>query len=221
MSVTTPIITSTELQRDVEEELLWDPAVTPASVGVSVEDHTVTLSGTVHQYGSRMAAVRAAKRVRGVHAIADDIVVEPSGTNGRTDHDIAGVAEHALKWSIEVPDTVQATVRDGLVTLDGTVDWNFQRRAAGRVVEHIHGVRNVVNDITLRHSVSSNDVHEHIATALRRAADIDARQVHVASDGGHVHLTGSVSSWSERDIAEHAAWSAPGVTKVSDDLVIR
>ena len=221
MSLTTHTITNTELQQQVEEELRWDPAVAPASIGVTAEDHTVTLSGTVHQYSSRLAAVRAAKRVKGVHAIADDIVVEAASVPGQTDHDIAEFAAHAMKWSIDVPETARVTVRDGSLTLDGTVEWNFQRRAAARAVEHIAGVRNVVNNITLKHVASSHDIHQRIANALRRSAAIDATQVHVASDSGMVHLTGSVASWAERDIAEHAAWSAPGVTKVTDDLVIR
>lgn len=221
MSVTAPIITNSELQREVERELTWDPSVALASVGVSAEDHTVTLSGTVHSYSSRLAAVCAAKRVKGVHAIADDIVVEPTGTAGRTDHDIAQFAEHAMKWAVTVPDTVRATVRDGLLTLDGTVDWNFQRRAAARAVEYIAGVRTVNNNIELKHVTSAHDVHERIATAMRRAADLDASNVHVTADGGHVTLTGWVSSWAERERAQHTAWSAAGVTRVTDDLVIR
>jgi osmotically-inducible protein OsmY len=221
MSLTSDTTTNAELQRQVEEELRWDPAVAPASIGVTAEDHTVTLTGTVHQYGSRLAAVRAAKRVKGVHAIADDIVVEAATVPGQTDHDIAEFAEHAMKWSIDVPETARATVRDGSLTLDGTVEWNFQRRAAARAVEHIAGVRNVVNNITLKHVMSAHDIHDRIANALRRSADIDATQIHVASDSGQVHLTGSVASWAEREIAEHAAWSAPGVTKVTDELVIR
>jgi osmotically-inducible protein OsmY len=221
MSAATQAISNSELQSEVELELRWDPTVVPASVGVSAVDHTVTLSGTVHHYSNRMAEVRAAKRVRGVHAIADDIVVEPAGTTGRTDHDIAEFAEHALKWSVEVPDTVKATVRDGAVTLDGTVDWNFQRKAAARAVEYIAGVRNVSNNITLRHVASSHDVHERITTALRRSAEVDASAIHVAAEGGHVHLTGSVSSWAERERAERAAWSAPGVARITDEIVIR
>ena len=146
MSVAASIITNSELQREVEQELEWDPSVTPASVGVSTNDHTVTLSGTVHSYASHMAAVRAAKRVKGVHAIADDIVVEPIGTSGRTDHDIAENAEHAMKW-------------------------NFQRRSAERAVEYIAGVRHVSNNIQLK----------------------------------HVTLTGSVSSWAQRERAKHTA----------------
>jgi osmotically-inducible protein OsmY len=214
-------MTNSELQREVEQELEWDPSVARASVGVTAADHTVTLSGTVHAYGSRLAAVRAAKRVKGVRAIADDIVVEPAGGSGRTDHDIAEFAEHGLKWSSSVPDTVRATVRDGLVTLDGTVDWDYQRRDAARAVEYIAGVRNVLNNIELQHVSTAHDIHEHIAAAMRRSAVIDANNVHVTSDGGHVTLTGSVSSWAEHDRAQSTAWSAAGVTRVTDDLVIR
>ena len=219
MSIAAPISNS-ELQREVEQELKWDPSVALASVGVSTNDHTVTLSGTVHSYASHMAAVRAAKRVKGVHAIADDIVVEAAGTSGRTDHDIAENAEHAMKWNISVPATARATVRDGLLTLEGTVDWNFQRRAAERAVEYIAGVRSVSNNIQLKHVASAPDIHERIAEAMRRSAEMDARNVHVTSSAGHVTLTGSVSSWAERERAQHTAWSAPGVTRVTDDLVI-
>ncbi len=118
-----------DLQREVEQELSWDPSVTPASIGVSAHHHAITLSGTVGLYSDRLAAVRAAKRVRGVQTIADDIVVEPSGSTARTDHDIAEHIEHALRWSSFTPGTIKATVRDGVVTLDGTTEFNYQRTA--------------------------------------------------------------------------------------------
>ena len=221
MSLVIPAIVDGELQQAVEEELLWDPAVALGSVGVSAQDHAVTLSGRVRHYSNRLAAVRAAKRVRGVHVIADEIVVEPAGVNGRTDADIAEYTEHALTWNAEVPASVGATVREGVVTLDGMADWDFQRRAAAGVVEHIAGVVDVVDNITLRPVASSHDVHEQIASVLQRAADVDASTIHVTSDAGQVNLTGSVSSVAERERALQAVWSAPGITKVSDELTIR
>jgi osmotically-inducible protein OsmY len=220
MSVAATSITNAELQSEVEQELAWDPSVDAASVGVSAHANTVTLSGTVDHFAARFAAVRAAKRVRGVHAIADDIVVELAGTAGLTDRDVAEYAERALRWNTEVPDTVRATVRDGQLTLDGMVPWDFQRIAAGRAVKYIAGVRNINNNIELTHVTSANDIHERIATALRRSAGVDANNIHVASDGGHVTLTGSVSSWSERERARRTAWSSPGVTKLTDELVL-
>ncbi len=216
-----PTTTNSALQEEVEQELNWDPSITLASVGVSVHDHTVTLSGTVDSHSGHLAALRAVKRVKGVHAIADDIVVEPIGHLGRTDHDIAELAASAMKWNISVPDTVRATVRDGWVTLDGSADWDFQRRAAAYAVEHITGVRNVSNLIELKHVTSAKDIHKRIETALSRSADIDAANIHVHSEAGHVTLTGKVSSWAERERTEHTAWSAPGVTKVTDELTIR
>lgn len=215
-----PSITDSELQREVEQELKWDPTLDAASVGVSAHERTVTLSGTVDHYASRFAAVRAAKRVRGVRAIADDIVVELAGTAGRTDHDIAEYAEHALQWNTEVPDTVRATVRDGLLTLDGTVTWDVQRRAAETAVRYVAGVLNINNNIEIAHATSAHDIHERIAAALRRSAFVDANNVHVMSDGGDVTLTGSVSSWDERERIRRTAWSAPGVTKLTDELTL-
>jgi len=223
MTTAAPSITDSELQREVEQELRWDPSVAPASIGVSASDHTVSLSGTVYSYSSHLAAVGAAKRVKGVRAIADDIVVDivVESTPGHTDHEIAEFAEHAMEWSTSVPSTVRATVRDGVLTLDGEVDWDFQRRAAKLAVTHIAGIRNLIDDIVLKPVPSAHDVHDRIATALRRAADVDATNIHVTSNAGHVTLTGSASSWAERERVQHTAWSAPGVTNVSDNLVIR
>jgi osmotically-inducible protein OsmY len=211
--------TNTELRKDVEEELIWDPAIPMAGIGVSVTEHAVTLTGTVDSLASRLAAVRATKRVKGVHTIADDIVVHVAGDH--SDPDIAAHVEAALTWSFETPSSVHATIRNGAVTLDGVVDWDFQRRAAERVVQDVAGVRTVTNDIALRHTESAHDVHARISSALHRSATIDAGNITVTSTGGEVSLTGTVSSWAERDTASQAAWAAKGVTKVIDHLTIR
>ena len=172
-------------------------------------------------YRNRLTAVRAAERVKGVHAVADQIVVELAGRAGRTDGDLAEFTEGALTWNAEVPASALAAVRNGVVTLEGTVDWNFQRRAVARAVEGISGVVDVANNITLETVASSHDMHDRITSALQRAADVDADTIQVTSEVGHVNLTGSVSSLAERERALQAVWSAPGITKVSDELVIR
>ncbi len=221
MSTATMNVTNSSLQAEVERELKWDPAVALASIGVSVKEHAVTLSGTVDSLSSRLAAVRATKRVIGVRTIADDIVVHINGTPARADHDIAGFVEHAFKWNSLVPDSVHATVRDGVVTLDGAVKWHFERNAAERAVQYVNGVTQVRNNISLTHQPSTQAIHNHIVTALERYADSEANGIKVTSDGGEVTLSGTVSSWAKRDRAESAAWAAPGVTMVRDQITIR
>ncbi len=218
---TTTAVTDRALQQQIEEEFVWDPAVSPARIGVSVVDHAATLTGTVDTLAARLAAVRAAKRVKGVRAIADDIVVHTDGAPARSDQDVARFVEEALEWNTQVPEAVRATVRDGIVTLEGTVDWNFQRRAAERVVQQLSGVRYVANKISLKRSPSPREVHRVITAALHRHADLDAHSIEVESKGGEVWLRGTVSNWAERERAEAAAWAAPGVTAVHDDLRLR
>jgi osmotically-inducible protein OsmY len=221
MNTATLNVTNSELQQRVERELKWDPEVALATVGVTVKDHAVTLSGTVESWSNRIAAVRATKRVIGVRTIADDIIVHYPGTASRDDHAIASFIEHSFKWSNVIPETVRATVRDGIVNLDGAVNWHFERAAAERAVQHITGVTHVNNNITLTHQASAPTVHKRIEEALERNADADAAAIKVSSDGGDVTLDGSVSSWSKRYAAENAAWSAPGVTMVHDHIMIR
>lgn len=220
MTSATVLQTNTSLQTSVERELDWDPAVPSAGIGVSVKDHAITLSGTVESLSSRLAAVRAAKRVAGVRTIADDIVVQRSNSSGRADQDIAGFVEHAFAWNSQIPSTIKATVRDGVVTLDGAVPWNFQRHAAERVVQYVSGVTHVDNNISLTHGASPQSVHTRIKTALERLADVEADEIHVTSIGGEVSLNGTVSSWARREKAEAAAWAAPGVTRVIDHIAI-
>lgn len=212
--------TNRELQQRIEDEMSWDPSVPPGSIGVAVSDGAATLTGTVHSLSGRLAAVRAAKRVKGVRTIADDIVVQPVGLPARSDHDIAITIEHLLDWNTQVPENVRATVRDGVVALEGEVDWQYQRRAAERAVQHLSSVQHVVNNIMLKKAVSTRDIHHRITSALHRRADIDAHAITVDADGGEVWLKGTVSSWAERERAEAAAWAAPGVTTVHDDIRI-
>lgn len=220
MSSTTVEITNLTLQEAVEDELLWDPAIPAAAIGVSVSDHAVTLTGIVSELAIRLAAVNATRRVKGVRSIADDIVVRHEGQKGRTDHDIAGFIEHALEWNSQIPDSVRATVRKGTIILDGEVAWHFQRMAAERIVEHIAGVNEVKNHIVLTQPGSPTKVHDLISAALHRQADVDSDSVRLTSDDGTVTLTGSVSSWDERERVEAAAWAAPGVHHVANDLAI-
>jgi osmotically-inducible protein OsmY len=221
MSTESRTMTNSSLQQEVERELKWDPAISLASIGVSVKEHAVTLTGTVDSLSSRLAAVRATKRVHGVRTIADDIVVHLNGSPSRTDHDIAGFVEHAFKWNVLIPEGVHATVRDGVVTLDGAVKWHFERNAAERAVQYVSGVSQIKNNISLTPEPSTKEIHGRIVTALERYADTEANAIKVTSDGGEVTLKGSVSSWAKRDRAESAAWAAPGVTSVMDHITIR
>ena len=218
---TAPPLSDRGLQQQIEEEFAWDPAVPAAAIGIVVTDQAVTLTGYVGKIADRLAAVKAAKRVKGVRAIADDIVVEVAGLTTRSDHDVARAVEHALEWNTQIPDTVWATVRDGIVTIDGTVDWDYQRRAAQRVVQHLAGVKHLTNIIGLKQGASPNDVKRRITAALHRQAELDAHSIEVESTGSEVWLNGSVSNWAERERAEAAAWAAPGVTLVHDNLCIR
>jgi osmotically-inducible protein OsmY len=208
------------LQQAVERELKWDPSITHASIGVSVNKHAVTLTGTVDSLSKRLAAVHAARRVTGVRTIADEIVVHIDGSPARTDTDIAGFVENVFKWNTLIPETVNATVRRGVVTLDGAVKWNFERMAAERVVQDLSGVTHVTNNVTLAPEPSTELIHDHIVTALERDAEIEADSITVSSGGGEVTLGGTVSSWSKRERIESAAWAAPGVTAVHNHITL-
>jgi osmotically-inducible protein OsmY len=210
-----------EVQKHVIDELRWEPSVKDEEIAVSARDGVVTLSGTVDTFPQRYAAVRAAERVRGVRAVADEIEVKLPGTHARTDTEIAHAAANALRWNIEVPgERVQAKVSDGWLTLEGTVDWQYERRAAERSVRYLTGVKGIVNLIALKPRASSYDVSQRIKDALRRGAEEDAAQIQVSAHDGKVTLKGTVRSWSERRDAERAAWNALGVTNVDDQLAV-
>lgn len=214
--------TDFELQRDVLEELAWEPSVDAAEIGVSVEGGVVVLNGTVKNLNEKWAAERVAQRVSGVRALSDEITVRPSAGDGRhTDSDIARAAVNALDWNTSIPrDKVKVLVEHGWVTLEGSVDFNFQREAAEQAAGHLRGVKGITNLITVKPHVSPVDVKNQIQKALERAAQVDAEKINVAAAGGAITLRGEVRTWAERDEAERAAWAAPGVTGVQNEIRI-
>jgi osmotically-inducible protein OsmY len=210
-----------QVQSDVENELAWQPYINSAHIGVTAADGVVTLSGQVDYYTEKEDAERAAKRVYGVKAVVNDIEVELADSSRRTDTDIAAAAVSALKWNILVPiNKVTVTVRDGWVTLEGKVDWQYQSNAAQRCAQRLMGVKGVTNSIIINSKPTPKGIKVKIEDAFKRNADLNARRIAVTTENGKVTLSGSVSSWSERDEAESAAWAAPGVTSVDDQLTV-
>jgi osmotically-inducible protein OsmY len=210
-----------ELQRDVLVELNWLPNIDAGHIGVAAEAGVVTLTGQVDHYSEKVSAEDAAKAVYGVKGIANDIQVTLPDSDSRTDKDIAQAVLSALQWDYEVPaDRINVTVKQGSVTLEGSADWQYQKDAAARVVRYLNGVKTVANLINIKPRVRSADIAKQIEDAFRRKAALDARRIDVNANDGNVTLQGSVSSWSERDEAVEAAWAAPGVVSVKDDLSI-
>jgi osmotically-inducible protein OsmY len=207
-----------DLRQDVIDELTWDRSLDTPGIGVAVHDDAVTLTGHVRSYAEKRAAEKAAKRVRGVIAVANELEVRLPSSLLRDDTDIATAAASALKWSALVPSTVSATVESGWVMLDGEVDWAYQRRSAEIAVRDLAGVRGVANQIRVKPRAVPKDVIDRIKSAFHRSAQIDADHISVAVSGGSVTLSGNVRSWSERAEAEHAARAAAGVTEVVNKL---
>ena len=214
--------TDMQLQRDVIEELAWQPNVRETEIAVGARNGVVTLTGFVDSYAQKYAAARAVEAVRGVRAIADDLKVRLPQSLVRSDTEIAHAAVSALKWDVEVPDArVKVLVDDGWISLDGAVDWQFQRSAAENAVRHLAGVKGVINRITVQQpKVSAYEVNQRIEEALKRSAAVDADKISVEAREGKVVLRGTVRSWAEREDAERAAWAAPGVTEVNDELAV-
>jgi len=216
------IRTDQDVQRAVLEELEWTPGLDIAGVGVSVHDGAVTLSGEVETLPQRAAAVRAAFRVRGVTAVADDLELRLPEQWASSDADIAASLQRGFRDTVEVPhDVVHATVHDGVVTLTGTVQHEYQRQAARRVAEHSRGVVRIDSRIELERRPSAADAAERIRNAIRRNAVLDGAHVEVTMDGTVAVLTGTVRSFAERSQAEHAAWSSPHVSSVRNELAVR
>ena len=213
--------TDLQLRDDVLKEISWRPNIDGAHIGVTADDGVVTLTGQVTHHAERFAAIAAAESVFGVKAVANNIEVEIAGLHKRNDADIAAAAVNALSWHFEVPDgKVHVVVNHGKVTLDGILDWQFQKTAAQRCVEKLMGVTGVINAITIKPSVKWVDVTSKIKEAFARSANIEASRVVVRTDHDTVTLSGKVESSAERYQAMRAAWAAPGVRSVVNNITV-
>jgi osmotically-inducible protein OsmY len=210
-----------DIKRDVEDELQWDPDIDPTDIAVAVKSGVVSLAGYVKSYMQKFEAEDAAKRVAGVVGVANDIDVRLPEIDQRPDPDIARDAVAAIKTRLPLAsDNIKVLVKNGWVTLEGDAEWNYQRVSAENAVRWLKGVKGVTNSIQLKPRVQPAEIKRKIEEAFRRHAEIDANRVQVEARDGEVILKGTVRSWAERQEAERAAWAAPGVRRVEDRITI-
>jgi osmotically-inducible protein OsmY len=212
--------TDSQLQHDVMEELKWEPQVDHSQIGVAAKDGVVTLTGFVPSFAQKIAAEKAARRVSGVRAVAQEIEVRFTSDPKTADAEIAQRILDIFAWDVTIPDErLTVKVEHGWVTLEGEVDWNYQKAAAFKAAGKIGGVKGVSNYVEVRAKASPTDIRDRIMAAFRRSSAIDASLIDIKIDGSTVRLSGRVKGWNERKLAENAAWAAPGVTKVEDEII--
>ena len=210
-----------QIQQDVMDQLKWEPGLNSAEIGVAVKNGIVTLSGMVDTFSKKITAEDAAKKIAGVKAVAEEIQVGPSPAYKKTDAEIADAVLFAIKWNTSLPnDKIRVKVEDGVVSLEGEVEWDYQRKEAKKSVERLTGVRAINNFISLKPSLKPENIKDKIAAAFVRNATIDSEKISVEIVGSKVILHGVVRSMAEHDDAENAAWAAPGVTLVQNDLIL-
>ena len=209
-----------QLKTEVTQELQWEPTIHAMDIQVITKDGIVTLDGSVPHYAEKQAAERATQRVEGVKAIVEKLEVNLSGMHQRPDAEVAESVVNALRWHVWVPSHVSAVIENGWVTLTGEVTWGFQRLSAEDAIRFQVGVKGVTNHITLKPAVQPSEIKSVIEKALKRNAEIDAEHIQVSTAGGKVTLAGTVNSWNERQEACSAAWNAPGVTGVANELIV-
>ncbi|HUP08879.1 MAG TPA: BON domain-containing protein [Caldimonas sp.] len=213
--------TDATLKHDIEAELEWDPAIRGSSIGVAVKNGVATLTGHIDTFAEKRAIEKALQRVSGVRAIALELDVRLAPGHRRSDTDIAESVEQALKWNTLVPvNRIRVTVDKGWVTLQGEVEWDYQRRAAEAAVRPLIGVVGMSNNLTIVPKVTPVKLQTRIAEALRRQVEREIDRLEVKVDGGKVTLRGKVNSWHERAAAQGVAWSAPGVHSVINELEV-
>ncbi|GAB2984108.1 BON domain-containing protein [Mucilaginibacter puniceus] len=213
--------TDSKIQQDVIDELQWEPILNAAEIGVTVHNGVVTLSGYVSNYGKKFAAEKATWRVKGVKAVAEELEVRLAKSDKLTDSEIAESIVRTLKSHTSIPDErIKIKVTDGSVTVEGEVDWNYQKESAINSIRHLKGVKWINNFITVKPLINTTIVKDNIRKALERRADFEAAKIKVETIGNKVILNGTAKSWVERCAVENAVWGSPGVTTVDDQLVI-